>query len=233
MSQQNTTELPTGAAECTSQRMPTLRGTTASNNDLATLFECPICFDYALPPIFQCHSGHLVCSDCHPKLTCCPTCRGPLGSIRNLALEKLATSVLFPCKYAPYGCETTLPPQGKISHEVLCEFRPCPCPCPGTFCKWQGALDAVIPHLKNQHPFVATLKGEDIIFLATDINLSGALDWVMIQSCYGFHFMIVLEKKENHEGFQQFFSIVQLIGTHKQAENFAYRLELTDLKKMT
>lgn len=155
--------------------VPTLRGTTASNNDLATLFKYSICFDYALPPIFQCHSGHLVCSNWHPKFTCCPTCQGPLGSIHNLALEKLATSVLFPCKYAPYGCET--------SHEVLCEFRPCPYPSLGTFCKWQRTLDTVIPHLKNQHPFVATLKGEDIIFPATDINLSRALDWVMIQSC--------------------------------------------------
>ena len=28
---------------------------------------------------FQCHAGHLVCSSCRPKLTCCPTCRGQLG----------------------------------------------------------------------------------------------------------------------------------------------------------
>lgn len=47
--------------------------------DLASLFECPVCFDYVLPPIIQCQSGHLVCSNCRPKLTCCPTCRGPLG----------------------------------------------------------------------------------------------------------------------------------------------------------
>ena len=70
------------------------------NQDLASLFECPVCFDYVLPPIlqvssvflisslkvlqfddisFQCHAGHLVCSSCRPKLTCCPTCRGQLG----------------------------------------------------------------------------------------------------------------------------------------------------------
>ena len=53
---------------------------TASNNDLATLFECPVCFDYALPPIMQCQSGHIVCSNCRPKLPQCPTCRGPLGT---------------------------------------------------------------------------------------------------------------------------------------------------------
>lgn len=52
--------------------------------DLASLFECPVCFDYVLPPIFQCQAGHLACSNCRPKLTCCPTCRGPLGKYFNV-----------------------------------------------------------------------------------------------------------------------------------------------------
>ena len=65
--------------------------------------------------------------------------------------------------------------------------------------------------------------GEDIVFLATDINLPGAVDWVMMQSCFGHHFMLVLEKQEKYDSYQQFFAIVQLIGSRKQAENFAYR----------
>ena len=69
-------------------------------------------------------------------------------------------------------------------------------------------------------------QGEDIVFLATDINLPGAVDWVMMQSCFSHHFMLVLEKQEKYEGHQQFFAVVLLIGTRKQAENFAYRLEL-------
>ena len=70
------------------------------------------------------------------------------------------------------------------------------------------------------------LTGEDIVFLATDINLPGAVDWVMMQSCFGHHFMLVLEKQEKYDGLQQFYAIVQLIGTRKQAENFAYRLSI-------
>ena len=50
-----------------------------SSQDLASYFECPVCFDYALPPIMQCQSGHIVCQSCRQKLTMCPTCRGPLG----------------------------------------------------------------------------------------------------------------------------------------------------------
>ena len=38
-----------------------------------------------------------------------------------------------------------------------------------------------------------------------------------------YSFRLVLEKQEKFDGHQQFFAIVQLIGTRKQAENFAYR----------
>lgn len=62
------------------------------------------------------------------------------------------------------------------------------------------------------------------MFLATDINLPGAVDWVMMQSCFGCHFMLVLEKQEKfQDGNQMFYAVVQLIGTRKQSENFIYR----------
>lgn len=52
-----------------------------SSIDLASLFECPVCMDYALPPIMQCQSGHIVCASCRSKLSSCPTCRGNLGKL--------------------------------------------------------------------------------------------------------------------------------------------------------
>jgi E3 ubiquitin-protein ligase SIAH1 len=47
----------------------------------------------------------------------------------------------------------------------------------------------VMAHLMQVHKSITTLQGEDIVFLATDINLPGAVDWVMMQSCFGHHFM--------------------------------------------
>lgn len=44
-----------------------------------------------------------------------------------------------------------------------------------------GSLDQVMPHLLVNHKSITTLQGEDIVFLATDINLPGAVDWVMMQ----------------------------------------------------
>ena len=51
---------------------------------------------------------------------------------------------------------------------------------------------------------------------------TGAVDWVMMQCCFDHYFMLVLEKQERHEGHQQFFAVVQIIGTGKQAEAFRY-----------
>eukprot|EP00061_Rhincodon_typus_P010644 g35107.t1 len=128
--------------------------------------------------------------------------------------------------YASTGCLLTLHHTEKPDHEDTCEYRPYSCPCPGASCKWQGSLEQVMSHLVHVHKSITTLQGEDIVFLATDINLPGAVDWVMMQSCFGRHFMLVLEKQEKYEGHQQFFAIVLLIGARKQAANFAYRLEL-------
>ncbi|XP_062280173.1 E3 ubiquitin-protein ligase Siah1-like [Scomber scombrus] len=147
--------------------------------------------------------------------------------IRLLAgAEKVANSVLFPCKYASSGCEVTLPQTDKREHEELCDFRPYSCPYPATSCRWQGSLDAVMPHLVQKHKSIPTLQGEDVVILTIDINMPGEIFWLMMQSCFGFHFMLVLQKRRKYGGSHQFFAIVQLIGTEKQAEKFGYRLEL-------
>nr|XP_019608120.1 PREDICTED: LOW QUALITY PROTEIN: E3 ubiquitin-protein ligase SIAH1-like [Rhinolophus sinicus] len=224
-----TIALPTGTLKCTgSQRVPALTGTSAANSALASLFKHPVCFDCVLPPILQCQNGHLVCSNCRPKLPRCSMCKGLLGSILILVMEKVANSVLFSCKYASPGCEITLPYIEKADHEELCEFRPYSCPCPGAPCKWQGSLDVVRPHLMHEHKSIPRYRGRTtyIVFLAAEVHLPGAVDWVMMQSYFGVHFLLVLEKQEKYEGNQQFLAIVQLIGTHKQGDNFAYRLDL-------
>ncbi|XP_032431518.1 E3 ubiquitin-protein ligase Siah2 [Xiphophorus hellerii] len=215
------------AAASSAGSLPPAAALPGQPPELTALFECPVCFDYVLPPILQCQAGHLVCNPCRQKLSCCPTCRGPLSpSIRNLAMEKVASTLPFPCKYSGSGCLLVLHHSQKADHEELCEFRPYTCPCPGATCKWAGPLEAVMPHLMHTHKSITTLQGEDIVFLATDISLPGAVDWVMMQSCFSHHFMLVLEKQEKFEGHQQFFAVVLLIGARKQAQNFAYRLEL-------
>nr|XP_006116003.1 E3 ubiquitin-protein ligase SIAH2 isoform X1 [Pelodiscus sinensis] len=188
------------------------------------------------------HSHHLLEQGVHgkhdppppPTYAVCTPARGgfyikpPVDESHTSGGAELQTTAfhLKISEYATTGCSLTLHHTEKPEHEDICEYRPYSCPCPGASCKWQGSLEAVMSHLMHAHKSITTLQGEDIVFLATDINLPGAVDWVMMQSCFGHHFMLVLEKQEKYEGHQQFFAIVLLIGTRKQAENFAYRLEL-------
>lgn len=197
--------------------------------DMKSFFECPICTDFAVPPIYQCQNGHLVCHSCITKINSCPTCRVsiPDPPIRNLQLDRLANTFPFPCKYNFNGCQWKSFWFKKQEHEDSCKFISCSCPCPGTACKWTGLLVDVLQHLGDHHKGVTTLGGEDIVFLATDINLKGAVDWVMIQSCFNHHFLLVLEKQEIKDGQQKFFALVQLIGSHSEAVKFKYKLELS------
>jgi hypothetical protein len=124
----NTTPTTTTTTTCsinlsTCQQSLTSTGSN-QHQDLVNLFECPVCFDYALPPILQCQSGHIVCSQCRQKLSSCPTCRGPLGNIRNLGMEKVADTISFPCKYQTNGCSVNLLHKNKLEHEDCCDFRP-------------------------------------------------------------------------------------------------------------
>lgn len=72
-----------------------------SAEDIGNLFECPICFEDMLPPIYQCSRGHLICSSCRTKVCRCPSCRESLvDKVCNLALAQLAERIVnSKCKY--------------------------------------------------------------------------------------------------------------------------------------
>ncbi|KAL5969015.1 E3 ubiquitin-protein ligase sina, partial [Taenia solium] len=108
-----------------------------NNKDLIILFACLVHMGFALSPILQCQSGHIVFVSCRIKLSSCPICRRTLD-IHNLAMEKLAASILFACKYALTGCTETFPYAVKAEHESVCEHR--------LRCAWECGLgdDAVM-----------------------------------------------------------------------------------------
>lgn len=198
----------------------------ATREFLVSLLECPVCFGYMMPPIMQCSRGHLICSQCRNKLNVCPVCRVPMSNIRNLAMEKVGSKLIFPCKHACYGCRARLSYADKKSHEEDCEYRPYFCPYPDEKCVWQGALKDVYKHFVSTHQNVITMEGTDIIFLATNVNQVGALDWTMIQSCHGRHFLLSLEKVQLGEGCQQYFAACRMIGTMRDAADFDYFISL-------
>ncbi|XP_072474401.1 E3 ubiquitin-protein ligase siah2-like [Notamacropus eugenii] len=218
---------------------------------LASLFECPVCFSYVQPPILQCQDGHLLCNPCREKVSSCPTCRGSLTpSIRNLAMEKVASAVPFPCKDTTSS--STVHHMEKPEYENKClyylsSWQHWPvvvrsslswgatdqyedpfhsCPCPGSSCEWQGWLVELMSHLQDAHQDIVVFSGENIIFFVNDFNMLNHCNWVVIQFCFSCHFMVVLQRQEKYQVYPQFFALVLLIGTRRQAERFAYRLEL-------
>merc|ERR1719234_1454903 len=61
--------------------------------DIEAELECPICLELSRPPIYQCPEGHIICSQCRPKVTRCPVCRFVFHgtpAIRNRYIERLA-----------------------------------------------------------------------------------------------------------------------------------------------
>lgn len=86
-------------------------------------------------------------------------------------------------------------------------------------------MEVVVPHLRQTHR-VDILQGAEIVFLATDTHLPAPADWIIVHSCLGHHFLLVLRKQERHAGHPQFFATMMLIGTPTQADCFTYRLEL-------
>jgi len=121
--------------------------------------ECPVCIRVPRkPPIYQCKNGHLLCSDCHSKLTYCPTCRTRLGKIRSLMFERILSKIQHNCKNFDHGCKvkgllTTLD-----EHEKDCTYRFVNC---GYLsCKDQVPIEDVVEHLKTDHNLVKFLESE-------------------------------------------------------------------------
>lgn len=96
MNLQIVTALPTGTSKC--RGCLPWGATTSSNNDLASLFACSVCFDYVWPPVLQRQRSHQVCSNCYPKLTCCSNLVGPLGNHSQLGDGESGQFSTFPLK---------------------------------------------------------------------------------------------------------------------------------------
>ncbi|VDK23610.1 unnamed protein product [Taenia asiatica] len=60
---------------------------------------------------------------------------------------------------------------------------------------------------------------EEVVFMATDIALPGAVGWVMMQLCFGHCTMLVLGKQERVSSDQLRFAPVLLIETNNQADS--------------
>ena len=123
--------------------------------ELLEELECPVCLEYMASPIKMCENGHNICGGCKERLAECPSCRGTFINVRNIALEKFATSAVYPCKNKEAGCEETFALENRGNHLAECLFRRNGCPfrkISGVDCPWNGTMSDIPFHIKGEHP---------------------------------------------------------------------------------
>ncbi|KAJ9540910.1 hypothetical protein OSB04_027416 [Centaurea solstitialis] len=96
-----------------------------------SLLDCPACHKLLLAPIYQCENGHTTCSTCCTKAINVCLCRtSPIGFIRNVAMEKLADSILIYCKNIDFDCQECMIYHKVVEHEQVSPHTACFCPYP-------------------------------------------------------------------------------------------------------
>ena len=92
-------------------------------------YECPLCMEKLVPPVFQCPSGHLFCKKCIGNYITCPTCKRPTvlqdpagGHIKNLEIERIIRD--YQTHQCPWtGCLKRVKLDNLESHKLGCIKR--------------------------------------------------------------------------------------------------------------
>ena len=97
--------------------------------------ECPVCL--LVPrqvPIYTCVLGHIICSECRPKVKKCPICKGSYlrgykvgekRDSRNFFAEKFLSTIERKCRYETFDCTfASLDGDELIKHEQNCDKVP-------------------------------------------------------------------------------------------------------------
>lgn len=150
-------------------------------------FDCPICAVSLIGKIYQCPRGHHLCEACLKEVLgrperSCPTCRTkfPEEVARTLALEAIAASCSFPCRW---GCDVEGCPAILQPHLAKCFKGPAMCPIRD--CQ-QGkvAADELAHHLQTAHQAVERQSGVIFKYIFSDFN-PGVFNPCLVTSSYG------------------------------------------------
>ncbi|XP_066156289.1 uncharacterized protein [Euwallacea fornicatus] len=141
-------------------------------------FECPVCFNYIIPPIMMCINSHVICFDCWRRCISCPTCRVKKSITRAWALERIHSLIAFPCKWE--GCPYIASGPGRILHVNACRFYPTTCPLGNSYeCSWKGIIGSLPEHLLQRHQKNVFLKS-GITLRAASFTCSEKQEYTMV-----------------------------------------------------
>ena len=131
--------------------------------EVAKNLKCPVCFE--LPRkgshIYGCKNGHFLCPFCTKKINRCPECREQGFNSRQLAIEKLLSTI--PTEYLEYSCrfcEFQSSLEELTGHEYACNERKFNCP--RSRCRFSGNLKDILRHNQESNCcYMAEKKNND------------------------------------------------------------------------
>jgi len=189
--------------------------------------ECPVCMEYMRPPITLCVNGHNTCIICKQRLPHCPTCRQQFLNISNVALEKVATELKYPCMYRKYGCMDIYKLDLIGEHQQKCQYIPQLCPVNKLNlgnCTWTGIGSSMMSHLKQAHNDVSIdYYGRGSFYNRGAFRISGVTPDTNYCKLILYGNNVLYSRSEIKNGI--FYSVLQYIGHGAEAAKYQYKLE--------
>lgn len=181
-----------------------------------TLFQ--VCFEYMLPPIYQCQTGHSICFNCLPHVKECPTCKSPSIKTQNFALEQIINLINYPCKFD--GCQFATKASLIKVHEETCIHGTFKCPLDGYVeCNAQITHGEMYNHIKNKH-YENLLDNEGITYpFDKEEEFEDSIILRYGKKLFQMHF--------SYED-QNLYWTVQLIGPAEESSKYMYEVDIQD-----
>ena len=195
---------------------------TIKLSELVEILECPIC--YGLPHtsfVYQCTNGHTLCQVCRKRLgkEICPSCRQPLGEIRNRTIERIMEFIVpYHCRFKKHGCALLMTKENLLKHEEQCEFRDVFFPT--TVRPFKISLPQLVPRLKASKAL--SFKGRGKCYINQVEDLSAKKEWLPIHIVFEKrNFFLLLDyDSKNYNAW------MYLAGTVEESIHYSCSIEL-------
>ena len=176
--------------------------------------------------IYQCKRGHLICKDCHGKLTkpiSCPSCRVPMINtpIRSRAAEYAIQDLELPCKFAEKGCKYVAARSTLREHIQACPFD-LRVECQDWICKEMMSMGKLVDHLQEDHGCETWREEIETLVDYTKILSSGSFYPSIVMSMGNTFFLNVRIEQNNWKFW------VVILGTEDDAKNYEVVLSIRD-----
>ncbi|XP_050315275.1 uncharacterized protein LOC126749611 [Anthonomus grandis grandis] len=198
------------------------------NEDMLRELECPVCYEYMLPPIYQCINGHSICESCKDRpIKVCPKCTGQIRDTRNFALEKLTAKINYSCKYRDHGCTVVRKSENIREHERCCEYGSYNCPlAEWVDCDKVATRTEIMKHVRATHDSYI-LKSDKIV---VPFGGGGGGDQPLEGShiiAYANRLFVVCYQYKT----EKFYWTLQLVGPIEECQLYSLKVEVIDNSK--